>query len=223
MKKKIEKKYALVVFDMDGTILNTLEDLWNSLNHTLSQNGYPERTLEETRTFVGNGIRKLIERALPAGTANEEVDRMYGKFIPYYQLHCADKTRPYAGVTELLRTLRGAGFLTAVVSNKADSAVQELCTQYFEGLFDYAIGEKPGMRKKPAPDAVDEVLERLGVQREKAVYIGDSEVDIATAKNAGLDSIIVKWGFREEDFLKEHGAEVLAATPKEVEEILLQE
>lgn len=214
-------KYKLAVFDMDGTILNTLEDLADSLNHILAENGYGQRTLEEVRTFVGNGIRKLIERALPAGTGDEEIQRIFQEFLPYYKEHCADKTRPYRGVPQLIRELRAAGCLTAVVSNKEDTAVQELCVQYFDGLFDVAVGEKPGIRRKPAPDSVEYVLERLSVAKDQAVYIGDSEVDIATARNAGLDCIAVKWGFREEAFLRQQGAEILVNTPEEIRDIII--
>lgn len=214
-------KYELAVFDMDGTILNTLEDLADSLNHVLEKSGYPRRSIQEVKSFVGNGIRRLIERGVPKGTDEASVDKVYQEFIEYYQVHCADKTRPYDGVMELLKTLREAGCLTAVVSNKADSAVQELCRQYFDGLFDIAVGDRAGFLRKPAPDSVNEVLGQLKMKREKAVYIGDSDVDIDTAGNAGMDSIIVTWGFREKEFLKEHGADVMVSHPREIAEIIL--
>ncbi len=213
--------YKLAIFDLDGTILDTLEDLADAMNYALGEHGYPGRTIEEVRRFVGNGIRKLIERAVPAGLAKEEIDRVHETFSAYYQQHCADKTRPYEGVPPLLERLRAAGCLTAVVSNKADAAVQPLCRRYYNGLFDYAVGERTGIRRKPDPDSVQEVLRRLQVEAADAVYIGDSEVDIQTAKNAGLDSIIVTWGFRDRDYLESQGGRRFVDRPEEIEQIIL--
>ncbi len=210
----MSKKAA--VFDMDGTILNTLEDLKDTLNYALQQAGYETHTLEEVRSYVGNGIRRMIECAVPEGTGAEECDRVQAFFMPYYQQHCADKTCAYPGITELLQHFRAEGILTAVVSNKADSAVQDLVEVYFKGLFDVAVGEQAGIRKKPAPDMVEKALDALGVKKEEAVYIGDSEVDMATAENAGLDRIVVAWGFRDKTFLKERGAERIADDAGEV-------
>lgn len=209
-------KYKLAIFDLDGTILDTLEDLADAVNYALGEHGYPQRTIEEVRRFVGNGIRKLIERAVPTGLTQEEISKVHQTFSAYYQKHCADKTRPYEGIVPLLQRLRAAGCLTAVVSNKADAAVQPLCQQYFEGLFDYAVGEKAGINRKPAPDAVLEVLRCLGVEKMDAVYIGDSEVDIQTAANAGLDSIIVTWGFRDRAYLESQGGRRFADRPEEI-------
>ena len=213
--------YKLAIFDLDGTILDTLEDLADAMNYALGEHGYPGRTIEEVRRFVGNGIRKLIERAVPAGLAKEEIDRVHETFSAYYQQYCADKTRPYEGVLPLLERLRAAGCLTAVVSNKADAAVQPLCRRYYNGLFDYAVGERTGIRRKPDPDSVQEVLRRLQVEAADAVYIGDSEVDIQTAKNAGLDSIIVTWGFRDRDYLESQGGRRFVDRPEEIEQIIL--
>ena len=213
--------YKLAIFDLDGTILDTLEDLADAMNYALGEHGYPGRTIEEVRRFVGNGIRKLIERAVQAGLAKEEIDRVHEAFSAYYQQHCADKTRPYEGVLPLLERLRAAGCLTAVVSNKADAAVQPLCRRYYNGLFDYAVGERTGIRRKPDPDSVQEVLRRLQVEAADAVYIGDSEVDIQTAKNAGLDSIIVTWGFRDRDYLESQGGRRFVDRPEEIEQIIL--
>ena len=212
--------YKLAIFDLDGTILDTLEDLADATNYALGKHGYPGRTIKEVRRFVGNGIRKLIERAVPAGLAKEEIDRVHETFSAYYQQHCADKTRPYEGVLPLLERLRAAGCLTAVVSNKADTAVQPLCQRYYNGLFDYAVGERAGIRRKPAPDSVQEVLRRLQVNPEEAVYIGDSEVDIQTAENAGLDSIIVTWGFRDRAYLESQGGRRFVDRPEEIEQII---
>lgn len=206
----------LAIFDMDGTILNTLEDLTDAMNYTLRSCGYPERTIAEVRTFVGNGIYKLVERAAPAGTDPAECDRLYRIFMPYYQEHCYDKTRPYDGIPELMARLRESGALIAVVTNKADAAAQELCERFFPGLVDIAVGERPGQRKKPAPDAVLAVLESLRIAPADAVYIGDSDVDLETAINSGLDHIIVTWGFRDRPFLETRGAKVFADTPGEI-------
>ena len=196
-------KYKIVVFDLDGTILNTLEDLADSTNYALSVFDMPERTIEEIRHFVGNGIRKLMERA-----------------VPHYKNHCADKTRPYDGIKELIENIRNAGVYTAVVSNKADYGVQILCKDYFPGLFDYAVGERGGIRRKPYPDSVNEVLRQFDVDRTQAVYVGDSEVDVQTAANAGMDVCMVGWGFRDEEFLKENGAEFVVHSPEEAWEFI---
>lgn len=212
--------YKLAIFDLDGTILNTLEDLADATNYALAQYGYPGRSIEEVRRFVGNGIRKLIERAVPAGISEEEINRVHQTFSAYYQLHCADKTRPYEGILRLLQRLRAAGCLTAVVSNKADAAVQPLCRHYYDGFFDYAVGEREGIRRKPAPDSVLEVLRCLQVDAAQAVYIGDSEVDIQTAVNAGMDSIIVTWGFRDKAYLESQGGRRFADTPAEIFDII---
>lgn len=213
-------KYDLVIFDMDGTILNTLEDLTDSLNATLSHFDYPSHSMEDVRHFVGNGIGLLISRAVPAGTSKEQEERVYAYFMEYYPRHCAQKTRPYEGIEELITCLRKEGCKVAVVSNKADVAVKELAEQYFPGAFDIAVGERTGIARKPAPDSVNEVLRMLQIPREKAVYIGDSEVDIATARNAGLESIIVEWGFREKKYLLEKGGKVFADRPESILKLL---
>ena len=213
--------YKLVIFDLDGTILNTLEDLADATNYALAEHDYPLRTIEEVRRFVGNGIRKLIERAVPAGLTEREIDEVHQTFSGYYQQHCADKTCPYEGILPLLQRLRAAGCLTAVVSNKADVAVQPLCRQYYEGLFDYAVGEREGIRRKPAPDAVLEVLRRLEVDAADAIYIGDSEVDIQTAANAGLGCIVVTWGFRDRAYLESQGGRRFVDSPEEIDDMVL--
>ena len=213
-------KYMIAIFDLDGTILNTLEDLADSTNYALKTCGYPERTMDEVRQFVGNGIRKLMERAVPEGIPVEEIDRVHETFTAHYKVHCADKTRPYDGIMELLQNLKKDGCKLAVVSNKADYGVQELCKQYFDGVFDFAVGEREGIRKKPAPDSVNEVLKTLGCSRDRAVYIGDSDVDIQTAANAQMDHIIVEWGFRDVPFLIAKGAKVLVEKPEEILEIV---
>ncbi|MCH5342560.1 MAG: HAD-IA family hydrolase [Acetatifactor sp.] len=213
-------KYELVIFDMDGTILNMLEDLADSLNHVLELFGYPVRTLDEVKSFVGNGLKKLIERAAPEDVPEETRNQIYREHLKYYREHCADKTKPYDGIVSLIKNLRQHGKKTAVVSNKADAAVHDLCHQYFEGLFDAAVGERESIAKKPAPDMVDAILETLAVPRDKAVYIGDSEVDIAMARNAGMDCVIVSWGFREKVFLRSQGADRIVDTAEELQFLL---
>ncbi|MBR4982608.1 MAG: HAD-IA family hydrolase [Lachnospiraceae bacterium] len=213
-------KYELIVFDMDGTILDTLEDLKNSMNYTLKLHNMPERTLDEIRSFVGNGIHRLIELAVVEGTCSEKIDEIHKDFMKHYEVHCADFTRPYNGVNDLIKTLRNRGYKTAVVSNKADAAVQDLCIQYFPGLFDLAIGERPEIAKKPAADMVNLALEQLQVSKENAVYIGDSDVDVATARNSNLDMIAVDWGFRTRKFLMEQGAETIVSNPEEILELV---
>lgn len=213
--------YKLAVFDMDGTILDTLEDLKDSTNFALEKCGYPTRTYDEVRRFVGNGIRKLIERAVPEGLTVEQIDRVHEVFTEHYKVHCADKTKAYEGIKPLLEKLRASGVKTAVVSNKADYGVQELCKEYFDGLFDYAVGEREGIRRKPAPDAVNEALRVLGIDKSEAVYIGDSDVDFETAKNAELPCISVLWGFRDEEFLREKGATQFVRDPAEIYDIIM--
>ena len=214
-------KYQLAIFDLDGTLLDTLEDLADSTNYVLSLHNYSTRTLQEVRKFVGNGIRRLIEQAVPEGVGVEVVDKLFAEFIPYYKEHCADKTRPYDGIIELLQNLKQQGVKLAVVSNKADYAVKELCDSYFPNLFEVSVGEREGIRRKPAPDTVNEVLQLLEIEKEQAVYIGDSEVDVETAKNAEMDCIAVDWGFRDKDCLQEAGAKVIVSTTKQVEDIIV--
>lgn len=211
----------LVIFDLDGTLLDTLEDLRDAVNFALRAEALPTRSLAEVRAFVGNGIRKLIERAVPAGTPPEQIDRTHARFTEYYRAHCEDHTAPYPGVRESMRRLRDAGLKTAIVSNKADYAVQKLCETWFGGLCDLAVGERTGMRKKPAPDMTEYALSALGVQGAEAVYVGDSDVDLETAKNAGLRAVSVLWGFRDRDFLEAHGATCFAADADEMTEKIL--
>ena len=216
-------KYELVIFDLDGTILDTLEDLTDSVNYALKKYGYPTRTMEEIRRFVGDGLLMLMRRAIAPETDEAIIQTALAEQKAYYKEHCADKTKPYAGILELLSDLKNAGCKLAVVSNKADYAVQILCEQYFPGVFHMTVGEKENVRKKPAPDSVNAVLEALQVDRANAVYIGDSEVDIETAKNAGLDAVLVTWGFRDEAFLREKGAKTLVNTANELKSALIHE
>lgn len=210
----------LLIFDLDGTILDTLEDLTDSVNYALTHNYFPSRTIEEVKAFVGNGIHKLIERAVPDSTQDEKIEKVFADFKTFYAKHCADKTRPYLGINELFEELKERGCTIAVVSNKADFAVQDLCKQYFPNRIDIATGEKEGIKRKPSSDGIDLVLSKLNIRKENAIYIGDSEVDIQTAQNARLDMIAVAWGFREEVFLKENGAKCIVHTPNEILEYI---
>lgn len=208
--------YQLAIFDMDGTILNTLEDLKISINHALVENGFPERTFEEVRSFVGNGTQKLVERSVPDGTGEEKKREVLACFDEYYAVHCADYTKPYQGIADAIRELKKRGMKTAVVSNKPDYGVQVLCEKYFKGLFDFPIGMKEGMRKKPAPDAVLQVFEHFEAAKEAAVFIGDSDVDVQTALNAGLACIGVTWGFRDREVLQNAGAKIIVDDTEEM-------
>lgn len=213
-------KYALAIFDLDGTVLNTLFDLYKATNYALSKNGFPERSEDEVRRFVGNGIHKLIERAVQESATTEDVERVFKTFNNYYSVHCADNTRPYECIENVLCALKQNGVKTAVVSNKADYAVQSLCKRYFDGLFDIAVGEREGIKRKPAPDSVNAVLKSLGFSNDEAVYIGDSDVDIETAKNAEMTCVSVSWGFRDKEFLLSHGASHIISEPCELLEII---
>jgi len=214
-------KYKLAIFDMDGTILNTLEDLKNSLNYALQKQGFSPRTTDEVRSFVGNGIRLLIERGVPKNATPSETDSVFDTFNEHYALHCADTTQPYNGIIAAVNELKAQGIKVAVVSNKADYAVQSLCKRYFDGLFDCAIGQTDKIRKKPYPDSVNEILKRYGISPEDTVYIGDSDVDIQTAKNAKTDCISVDWGFRSREFLAENGATHIVSTTDEMLDLIV--
>lgn len=215
-------KYKIAIFDLDGTILNTIEDLADSLNYALAKNGYKERTVAETQSFVGNGLLMLVKRAIKPETSEEEAQKVLADLKAYYKIHCADKTKPYEGIPELLKDLKTADYLLAVVSNKADYAVQILCEQYFPGMFDLAVGERENVRRKPAPDSVNAVLAEFELNKADAVYIGDSDVDIETAENVGTDSILVAWGFRGADFLREKGAKNIVFDTEELKRCLLE-
>lgn len=211
-----EKKYKGVVFDLDGTLLDTLEDLKESVNYALGKNGMPERTLEDIRHFVGNGVQRLIALAVPEGTAQEEQEIVFADFKEHYCVHCNDKTGLYPGIAELLLKLKEQGFPMAIVSNKLQEGVDALWEQYFREYLSVAIGARDGIRKKPCPDSVFEALRLLGLSKEQAVYVGDSEVDIATARNAGMDCITVAWGFRTQKEQEEAGAVVFAKAPEDI-------
>lgn len=209
-------QFDVYIFDLDGTLLDTLGDLAASCNHALRQMRLPEHSTDDVRRFVGNGVRKLIERAVPGGDRHPLFEQTLALFRQHYMDHSLDTTHPYEGIMPLLRALKAQGKTVAVVSNKFDAATKSLCHHFFEGLVDVAIGESERIRKKPAPDTVLEVMRLLGIAREQAVYIGDSDVDIETAANSGIPCISVLWGFRDRDFLLAHGATMLVSTPSEI-------
>ena len=206
------------IFDLDGTLLDTLGDLAASVNYALRTHGMPEHSIDDVRRFVGNGVRKLMERAIPDGAANPDFEATFATFREYYMQHSLDTTCPYDGIPETLIELKARGCRLAVVSNKMMAATQELCRHFFQDTIEVAIGENEaqGIRKKPAPDTVFAALQSLGVEKDNAVYVGDSDVDIQTAANAGLPCISVLWGFRDRDFLIQHGAKTFISAPSEL-------
>ena len=214
-------KYNTYIFDLDGTLLDTLQDLANSVNYALRQYGLPEHSLDDVRRFVGNGVRLLMERAVPDGAQHPQFEAVFATFRQHYMEHSLDTTRPYDGIVETIHELKQRGCRLAVVSNKMMAATQELVAHFFPEI-EVAIGEHEaaGIRKKPAPDTVYEALRQLGLvvggETADAVYVGDSDVDIATARNSGLPCISVLWGFRDKPFLLEHGATTFVSTPQEL-------
>ena len=209
-------KHKTYIFDLDGTLLSTLADLAASTNYALRTHHMPERSLDEVRRFVGNGVKKLMERAIPDGLNNPLFEETFATFRQHYMQHNLDTTQPYPGIMQLLEQLKAEGKNIAVVSNKFYAATRELCRHFFGDLVPVAIGEREDIRKKPAPDTVIEALRELGVDKEGAVYIGDSDVDIMTAKNSGMPCVSVLWGFRDKEFLLEHGATTLISKPEEM-------
>lgn len=215
-----DKKYDTIVFDLDGTLLNTLEDLRDSVNYALGRAGLSLRTLEEVRGFVGNGVLRLMELSVPEGKDNPQFENIFLDFKEYYSAHCNDKTGLYPHIKELLQELNKRGYKMAIASNKYYDAVQELKNLYFKEYIPVAIGENENIRKKPAPDTVEEALRLLGSRKENTVYIGDSEVDIATAKNTGMDCIAVTWGFRTKEEQIKAGGKVFADDPLDILDLL---
>ena len=209
-----------VIFDLDGTLLYTLEDLKDSVNFALSKFNYPQKNLEEIKNFVGNGVKVLMELSIPQGKNNENFDECLAIFKTHYAQNMYNKTKPYDGIIEMLENLQNLGFKTAVVSNKFDLATKELCKKYFAEKIEIAIGESENIRKKPAPDSVFKVMEILNSNKNSTYFVGDSEVDIQTAQNANLKCISVTWGYKNEEFLLKNGAKFLANSPQEILKII---
>ena len=210
-----------IIFDLDGTLLNTLEDLMDSVNYALERQGFPLRNIEEIRSFVGNGIRLLVERAVPqevVGTDTFEV--CFKDFNDYYKVHMEDKTAPYDGINEMLKNIKKAGFKTAIVTNKVDYAAQELCNRLFPEI-DLVVGSVDDRPNKPAPDGAFYAIDTLGSKAENTIFVGDADTDILTAKNAGLKSIGVLWGFRDREIIEAEGAEYIVETVNDLEKQLI--
>ena len=209
-------KYDTIIFDLDGTLLNTLDDLMDSLNFALISHNYEPRSLEEVRRFVGNGVKKLVERSLPLHSNEADIEKCLASFTNHYNKNMQNKTRPYDGIMELLLDLNRYNYKIAIVSNKYDQAVKELSKEYFGDFIDVAIGESDTVKKKPAPDSVYAAIKELGSDISKTLFVGDSETDVQTAKNAGITCVGVTWGFRTRDLLRKEGADYLIDTPKEL-------
>lgn len=214
------KKYNTIIFDLDGTLLNTLEDLMDSVNFALTINNFPKRSLDEIRKFVGNGVARLIELSIPNGTNNPEYEKCLNDFKTHYSKNMQNKTGPYDGIIELLRQLSDDGYKMAIVSNKFDAAVKELNKVLFDKYIKVAIGEGKDTTKKPAPDMVFKALSELDSKVDETIYVGDSEVDVQTAKNSGVICVGVTWGFRDREVLEEKGAEYIINRPMELLNII---
>lgn len=213
--------YRAVLLDMDGTVLDTLSDLHAAVNRSLAEFGFPAVSMERVRRSVGNGAERLICRCLPENTEESAVQRVLGFYLPYYDSHCSISTRPYDGIVPMMRRLKAAGVKLAIVSNKGDAAVKKLAEEHFAGLLETAVGESATVRRKPNPDAVLAAAGELGESIERCVYVGDSEVDIRTAENAGMDCVSVAWGFRDREQLIAAGAGRIADTPEALERLIV--
>lgn len=209
-------KYNTIVFDLDGTLLYTLEDLLDGVNHTMTMFGYPARSLEEVRSFVGNGIGKLIERSVPDDVSKSQYEIVLAAFRNYYTKNCQNKTKPYDGIFEMLKELKQRNIKLAIVSNKNHKAVCELREKYFKDYIEVAIGDRTGYKRKPSPDSLHEALKCLGSKVEESVYVGDSDVDLETAKNAGIEHVLVTWGFRDKEYLVKKGGKNFIDEPMEI-------
>ena len=216
------KHYHAIVFDLDGTLLNTLDNITAAVNHTLTAYGMPTRTHSEVRRFVGNGVASLISRAVPDGTDDDTMARVLADFRVYYADHTLDLTAPYDGILPALERLKTAGIKMAIVSNKPDVSVERLREQFFGDYIDVAFGDSPDRPKKPAPDSTFDALARLGVSADEAIFVGDGDADVLTAKNAGMPCVGVTWGFRDAVDLRKAGATLLVDTPEQIIEYLLK-
>ena len=212
--------YKLMIFDLDGTILATLDDLYNSVNYALSTLGYPTRSYTEVRAFVGNGMLNLIKRSAPDGASEDEIQNILTTFRSHYAIHKADCTKPYTGIEKVLDNLKKQGAILTVLSNKDDDAVGVLCEKYFPNVFDFTAGNRADRKRKPDPESVHAIINKYGLTTRDTVYIGDSEVDVLTAKNAKVDCVAVSWGFRDREVLVDTGATMIADTMDELYEYL---
>jgi len=216
-------RYKAVLFDMDGTVLDTLRDLTNAVNHILDEYGMPRRSPREVASFLGNGAATLLRKSVPPDTTEEQLAEMLSVYQPWYDSHCAICTAPYPGILALMQSLRAAGVKQAVISNKQDSAVKRLAAEHFPGLLETAVGESATVRRKPNPDAVLAALREMALSPEDAVYVGDTEVDLRTAENAGLACAVVGWGFRTEEELRAAGAGRIFYSAEELGDWLLSD
>lgn len=214
--------YKHVIFDLDGTLLNTIDDLADTGNHVCTLHGWPTHTVAEFKLMVGNGIPKLVERFAPQGTSQEELDQAFQEFMDWYGIHKEDKTAPYAGMPEVAKALREAGVSIAVLSNKADVMAGPVVEHYYPGIFPVVQGALPGLPTKPDPTLLHKLMDRLGATREDTLFVGDSNVDIRTAKNGGLTGCGVLWGFRSREELEAAGADVIVSTPQELLDLILK-
>lgn len=214
--------YKHVIFDLDGTLLNTIDDLADAGNHVCTLHSWPTHTVDAFKLMVGNGIPKLVERFAPQGTSQEMLDQAYQEFMDWYGVHKEDKTAPYAGMPEVAKTLREAGVSIAVLSNKADVMAGPVVEHYYPGIFPVVQGALPGLPTKPDPTLLYKLMERLGATREDTLFVGDSNVDIRTAKNGGLTGCGVLWGFRSREELEAAGADVIVSTPQELQDLILE-
>ncbi|MBO6041195.1 MAG: HAD family hydrolase [Oscillospiraceae bacterium] len=215
-------RYEAILLDMDGTVLDTLEDLADSMNAALRHFGMPEIRLDQARAYVGNGSARYVELAVPAGTPEALRQEVLDWYKPWYDAHCRIKTRPYAGIPELLRALRAAGLRLCIISNKPDASVQKLTQEHFAGLLDLAVGESAQLRRKPWPDMIEAAAARLGLDKARCLYVGDSEVDVQTARNASIDCASVSWGFRSAEELQAAGAAMLFDSPQTLRDWILE-
>ena len=209
-------KYKAIIFDLDGTLTDTLADLTDSVNFALLSLGFPQRSQEEIRSFVGNGVKKLVYLSVPQNTSDDVSEKCLNIFKEHYKEHSCIKTKPYEGITELLTELKNKGIKTAVVTNKMHSAAVDIVKKFFGNLIDVTVGQQDGLPQKPQPDSVYKALEILGISKENAVYTGDSEVDCITAKNADIPCVGVTWGFRSRKVLESNGADYIVDNPCEI-------
>ena len=213
-------KYKVLVLDLDGTLMNTLEDLTDSTNYILEKHNFPKRTIKEIRSFVGNGIKKLMERAVPQNTDEKIINECYEEMLTYYKENSLIKTAPYVGTKEIVEKLHQEGFKIAIITNKAQNSADIIAEKFFGKSVDLVIGDDKKMPLKPNPAGIEKALEYFKISKDEAVYVGDSEVDLQTGNNGNLKTILVLWGFRDRDFLEEKGGKVFAETVEELENLI---